>query len=102
MAVNHSHTILRCWVGVQVATADFPWGDAVLLVGPDAGRVHHDVRDVRLLVHAVKQVRHGTACVDSHLLPSMRLAIQGHARVLKEFLGGCREENILLGTHRTG
>ena len=46
---------------------------AVLSVGPYTGGVGHDVGDVVLLVHAVKQVGHGARGVDRHVLAAVRL-----------------------------
>ena len=45
----------------------------MLSVGPHAGRVGHDVSDVALLVHTVKQVGHGARGVDSYVFATVRL-----------------------------
>ena len=49
---------------------------AVLSVGPYTGGVGHDVGDVVLLVHPVKQVGHGAFGVDRYVLSGVGLVVQ--------------------------
>ena len=62
----------------------------MLSVGPHAGRVGHDVSDVVLLVHTVKQVGHRARGVDAHVLPAVSrpLRLEGDGRLVPEVVRG--------------